>query len=129
MTSANPMTVYVNGDLDLTGWHQTGFGLLVVTGNLIYDPDASWEGVVLVIGKGMVTAPAHTGSGRIDGAMLVAQTRDSNGIVLPGLNLGPASVKYDPNVGGLGIYYNSCWINTSLQPTYKILSFREIPYP
>ena len=128
MTAANPMTVFVDGDLDLTGWHQMGFGLLVVTGNLRYDPDASWAGVVLVIGKGTVTAPAHSGSGRIDGAMLVAKTRDVNGNVLP--NLGPASVIYDPNVQGLGIYYNSCWIYAALQPTsYKILSFREIPYP
>lgn len=130
MTNANPMTVFVEGDLDLTGWHQMGFGLLVVTGNLIYDPDASWEGVVLVVGKGAVIAPNHSGNGRIDGAMVVAKTRDANGKVLAGPDLGPASVSYDPNVGGVGIYYNSCWINAALQPTsYKILSFREIPYP
>lgn len=130
MTNANPMTVFVDGDLDLTGWHQTGYGLLVVTGKLIYDPDASWEGVVLVIGKGTVTAPNHSGSGRIDGAILVAKTRGANGVVLPGPDLGASSVSYDPNVGGVGIYYNSCWISAALQPTsYKILSFREIPYP
>src|SRR5437763_172467 len=39
--SPDPMTIVVNGDLDLTGWHQTGYGLLLVRGNLNYDPDAS----------------------------------------------------------------------------------------
>jgi hypothetical protein len=128
MTATNPMKVFVDGDLDLTGWHQTGYGLLVVTGNLNYDPDASWEGVVLVIGKGTFTAPDHAGNGRIDGAMLVAKTRDAGGNVLS--TLGAASVLYDSNVQGQGIYYNSCWIKSAMLPTsYKILSFREIPYP
>jgi hypothetical protein len=128
MTAANPMKVFVDGDLDLTGWHPTGYGLLVVTGNLNYDPDASWEGVVLVIGKGTFTAPNHSGNGRIDGAMLVAKTRDAGGSVLS--SLGAASVMYDSSVQGQGIYYNSCWIKSAMLPTsYKILSFREIPYP
>src|SRR5260370_2602665 len=49
MSSTNPLTVAVKGDLDLDGWHNTGYGLLLVTGNLNYDPDASWQGIVLVI--------------------------------------------------------------------------------
>jgi hypothetical protein len=123
----NPMTIVVNGDLDLTSWHNTGYGLLLVTGAFTYDPDVTWEGIVLVIGKGVFTA-AHGGSGRIDGAMLVAQTRDPLGNLLPDPNLGSASVTFDPTTGGVGIYLNSCWINFALQPTtYKILSFREVP--
>jgi hypothetical protein len=125
MTTTNPMTVFVDGDLDLTGWHNIGYGLLVVTGNLIYDPDASWEGVVLVIGKGTF-AGFHAGIGRIDGAMLVAATRDSSGNVLPDPNLGPSSVTFAANTGGYGIYYNSCMISFALRPTtFKVLSFRE----
>ncbi len=69
------MTIVINGDLDLTSWHNAGYGLLLVTGNLIYDPDASWYGIVLVIGKGNFTG-SHGGTGRIEGAMFVAQTRD-----------------------------------------------------
>ncbi len=45
MSLSNPMTVVVNGDLDLSGWHNAGFGLLLVTGTLHYDPDASWNGL------------------------------------------------------------------------------------
>ena len=78
----------------------------------------------MVIGKGTVTG-SHGGGGRIDGAMIVAQTRDAAGNILP--NLGPSSVLFDSAMGGLGVYYNSCFIQQALAPsTYKVLSFREI---
>ena len=129
MSPTNPMTVVVNGDLDLNGWHNTGYGLLLVTGNLHYDPDASWQGIVLVIGKGTVTG-SNNGNGEIDGAFLVAKTRDASGILLPDPDLGPASVIFDPAMQGKGIRYSSCWVQRA-QPTsnFKILSFHEIPQP
>ncbi len=127
MSPTNPMTVVVKGDLDLTGWHNTGYGLLLVTGSLNYDPDASWKGAVLVIGKGAVTG-SRSGSGEFDGAFFVAKTRDSTtGNLLPDPNLGKASLIFDPNMGSVGIKYSSCWIKAS-QPTgsFKILSFHEL---
>jgi hypothetical protein len=127
MTPSFPMTIIINGDLDLTSWHNTGYGLLLVTGNLIYDPDASWYGIVLVIGKGSF-AGSPGGSGRIEGAMFVAQTRDAMGNLLPDPVLGAASVTFDSATSGAGIFYDSCWISTALKPpTYQVLSFREIP--
>ena len=128
---ASPVTVAVQGDLDMTAWHHTGYGLLLVTGKLTYDPDASWYGIVLVIGKGVVVG-SNAGTGIIQGAMYVAQTRDPNtGSLLPDPALGPASVTFDPAMGGLGIQYDSCWVGAAglaLQPiTYQVLSFREIP--
>jgi len=126
MSPTNPMTVVVNGDLDLTSWHSTGYGLLLVTGNLNYDPDASWDGIVLVIGQGTITG-SKMGNGRFDGAIMVAKTRDSSGNLLPDPNLGAASVSFSSNMGGAGIYYNSCTILQALAPTsYRVLSFREI---
>jgi len=120
------MTIVVNGDLDLHSWHHIGYGVLVVTGVFTYDPDASWMGIVLVIGQGQVVSTL-LGGGEFDGAVLVAQTRQPNGTVLPDPNLGSAS--WRQTVGGTGIYYSSCWIN-SMQPiTYKVLSFREVPIP
>jgi hypothetical protein len=129
MSSTNPMTVVVNGDLDLTAWHNTGYGLLLVTGNLNYDPDASWQGIVLVIGKGTVTG-SRSGPGEFDGAFFVAKTRDSLGNLLPDPNLGKATVTFATNMGGNGFRYSSCYIKGA-QPTanYKILSFHEIPQP
>jgi hypothetical protein len=126
MSSTNPLTVIINGDLDLNGWHNTGYGLLLVTGNLNYDPDATWEGIVLVIGKGTFTG-SKGGSGEFDGAVFVAKTRDSSGKLLPDPDLGKASVIFAPNMGSVGIRYSSCWVKAS-QPTgsFKTLSFHEV---
>ena len=119
------MSIVVNGDLDLTGWGQTGYGLLLVRGNLNYDPDASWNGVVLVVGKGTVTG-SKSGSGELDGAVLLAKTLDAAGNTLSP-HFGTATMLFGPNMGGNGIRYSSCWIQTS-QPlaSIKILSFHEI---
>ena len=125
MSPTNPQTIVVNGNLDLTGWHNQGYGLLVVTGNLIYDPDATWYGIVMVIGKGIVTGD-HSGSGEFDGAVLVVQTLDPvTGTPLAAL--GQSRMTLNSTMGGKGIYYSTCWIKNSLPTTgYKVLSFHEI---
>jgi hypothetical protein len=128
MLAGNPETVVVNGNFDL-GSHSTGTGVLVVTGKFTYDTDSSWKGLILVIGQGVVQSN-HLGSanGEIDGAILVAKTRDSSGNLLP--NLGSASFKSDSDGGGLGIYYSTCWLNTVAGPqrpmNYKVLSYRQL---
>jgi hypothetical protein len=132
MTPNNPMTIVVNGDLDFNGWHQIGYGVLLVTGNLKYDPDATWEGVVLVIGQGNFVS-TKSGTGGIDGAVFIAKTRDASGNLLA--SLGAASFSQTSSGSAKGINYNSCWLNgTAAAPgaltyplTYKVLSFREIP--
>jgi hypothetical protein len=125
MTVANPMIVVVNGDLDLNAWHNTGYGILLVTGELKYDPDAFWNGIVLVIGKGKFTYE-NNGLGSIYGALLIAQTVDP----VTGLPLGSpgaATVAYANGNGGVGVYYSSCWIQYAQAPlSYKVLSFHEI---
>jgi hypothetical protein len=123
MSAQNPMVVVVNGDFNLHG-HGTGYGLLLVTGTLDYDPDASWDGVILVIGKGIFTS-SKWGVGVINGAIFVAQTRDSTGALLPDPNLGQSY--FTQTGGGNGIRYSSNWVNTTqaLLP-YGVLSFREI---
>jgi hypothetical protein len=126
MSASNPATVVVNGDLDLTAWTGAGYGLLLVTGTLKYDPEATWEGLVLVIGKGQFIS-TKAGTGGIDGAVFVAQTRDSAGNLLS--TLGPATFS-QKNAGpnsGRGINYNSCIVRSTQGPlTYRVLSFREI---
>jgi len=96
---------------------------------LNYDPDASWNGIVLVIGQGTVTG-SRTGAGQFNGALFAAQTRDpSTWSLLTGPNLGPASVDFSlsPAMGGNGIRFDSCAISAALTPlTYKVLSFHEI---
>ncbi len=121
MSASNPMVVVVNGDFNLHG-NGIGYGLLVVTGTLDYDPYASWNGVILVIGQGTFTS-SKKGSGIINGAVFVAQTLDSTGKLLP--NLGYSS--YTQTGGGSGIQYSSNWVKAAqaLLP-YQVLSFREI---
>jgi len=129
-----PMTVVVNGNLNLTRWNQTGYGLLLVTGTLTYDPDSTWYGIVLVIGQGnLLWSDRGRGMGGINGAVLIAQTRDASGNLLS--TLGAAS--FSGAGGGSrrsssqgGIVYNSCLVNSAgaqAPLTYKILSFHEIP--
>ena len=130
MSATNPMTIVVSGDLNLNGWHNTGYGLLLVTGTLYYDPDASWDGIVLVVGQGIFNS-SKSGSGGFAGAVFVAKTRDGSGNLLPGPGLGSAFFGAQTSYGsnpGTGITYNSCWIKSAQGPlTYKVLSFREIP--
>jgi len=132
MSAAHPMTIVVNGNLDLTSWHNTGYGLLLVTGTLTYDPDATWEGVVLVIGQGKFVS-TKGGLGGIDGAVFIAKTRDASNNLLPdspGLGAANFSQTGSGTSLGRGIYYNSCVAQGAEGPiAYKIISFREIPLP
>jgi hypothetical protein len=135
MTASNPnpipMTIVVNGDLSIYNWRNTGYGILVVTGTLTYDPDASWKGIILVVGQGQFVS-TRSGTGQIDGAVLVAKTRDASGNLLP--NLGAASFMAPPpgyaTGGGLGIYYSTCWLNAVAGPqrpmTYQVLSYHQL---
>jgi hypothetical protein len=125
MSPTNPVTVIANGDLNLTNWTGTGYGLLLVTGTLIYDPSTTWNGAVLVIGQGQVINIDHGQYQQINGAVFVAKTRDAGGSLLAGF--GGGSVSFDPPMQGNGIYYSSCWIQKSMPTSgYRILSFHEI---
>jgi len=126
MSSTNPLTVVVNGNLDVTNWTGTGYGLLLVTGTFTYDPATTWNGIVLVIGQGVINNRDHGQYQQMNGAVFVAKTRHTNGILLTG-RIGGASVSFDAPMQGNGVRYSSCWIQKS-QPTsgYKILSFHEI---
>ncbi len=128
MSATNPMTVVVNGNLTLTNF--TGYGLLVVTGNLVANPNAGWRGMVLVVGAGRVTFAGGPGggNGEFDGGIFIAQTLNTSASPPTALsNFGTPT--FDASMaGGNGIFYNSCWINVALQPpSFQVLSFREIP--
>lgn len=116
MSATNPMTIVVNGSLNLNGWRGTGYGLLLVTGDFDYDPDASWDGIVMVIGTGK-TYSYLNGTGQFLGALFLANT-------VPG---GSPFFDFTSSSGSNGIYYSSCWIQAAMPKVpYKILSFHEI---
>jgi hypothetical protein len=126
MSATNPMTVIANGNLDISNWSNDGYGLLLVTGTFTYDPDTTWNGLVLVIGQGIVNNAQNGQFKQINGAMFVAKTRDGSGNLLTG-RIGGAFVSFDLNMQGNGIRYSSCWVqNAQPRGVYKILSFHEI---
>jgi len=126
MSATNPMTVVVNGDLDTTGWTGAGYGVLLVTGTFTYDSNSTWNGIILVIGKGIFYSHVFSqGTGRINGAVFVATTVDGAGNPLGSLG----SPMFDfGGQGNQGIYYSSCWVQYVQSSTkYRVLSFHEIP--
>jgi len=127
MSSTNPLTVVVNGNLDISNWSSDGYGLLLVTGTFTYDPDTNWYGIILVIGQGVMNNSQNGQNKQINGAMLVAKTRDGNNQLLTGSKIGGATVQFLDPMGGTGMRYSTCWIQKA-QPKgkYKILSFHEI---
>jgi Tfp pilus assembly protein PilX len=135
MSATNPMTIVINGDLVFSGWRETGYGLLLVTGEFTYDPDASWDGIILVIGKGWMYSHqgAYTNT-QIQGAVFLARTLDASGNPLPPSSapiFTAASSGFDfhstPNTLTTGIYYSNCWIQAAMPSAgYQVLSFHEI---
>jgi hypothetical protein len=125
-SASAPVTTVVSGDLTLSGT-QTGYGLLVVRGGLMLGGNVTWHGVILVIGEGSININSY-GYGKIDGALLVAKTRNEDGDLRYSLGDANFSVS-DPNYGNNGIYYNSCWVSAATQNLTtgaKVLSFHEI---
>ncbi|HTU35120.1 MAG TPA: pilus assembly PilX N-terminal domain-containing protein [Candidatus Acidoferrum sp.] len=123
--ATNPQVVYVNGNLDISS--STGSGTLVVTGDLTYDGNSSWNGIVLVVGQGAtIYKVSGAGTGEFNGAMLVATTEDASGNLLT--NFGVADFNIH-GAGGNGVYYNSCWVNNVQKPiVFELLSSKEISY-
>jgi hypothetical protein len=129
MSNVNPMTVVVQGNFTLSGGF-TGYGLLLVTGTFTYDSYSSWDGIILVVGQGIVNGQSSGsppyGQSIISGAMLVAQTLNPD--LTLRATLGPVTFNGNNQVQGFGIYYNCSWIqNVQTAWTYKVLSFHEIP--
>jgi hypothetical protein len=132
MSATNPMTVVVNGDFTENGWSGTGYGILLVTGTFDYDPNSSWNGVILVIGKGVFySSQSSPGTGKINGAVFVATTDDASGNPLPPLSpLGSPTANFanGEGFGNQGIFYSSCWVQyVQSGSKYRVLSFHEIP--
>jgi Tfp pilus assembly protein PilX len=121
-SAAQPLITVVNGNLNLSGG-VTGYGLLLVTGTLTISGTVGWRGAVLDIGQGAMTVSGG-GSNELDGAVLVAKTRDTSNALLA--SLGAPSLNWNGG-GGNGIYYDSCWLADAFTAMNdRVLAFREI---
>jgi hypothetical protein len=127
-TNAAPVINVVHGDLSLGP--STGAGILVVTGNLTISGNPSFNGLILVIGKGNFTKNGG-GNGTLNGAMLVANLNDSSGNPIAlGVNNPPGIPTMNWNGGGnFTGQYDSCWTNyMSNSLPFRTITDRELMY-
>jgi hypothetical protein len=123
-TNANPQITYVDGDFNYG--NASGAGVLVVTGTLSFTGNASFNGLVLVIGQGIVNESGG-GNGGFNGTVFVAKTHSATSPYPELATLG--SPLYSWNGGGNSdIQYNSCWANIGNGLHYSVIAMREEMY-
>jgi hypothetical protein len=121
-----PQVTFVDGDVNAA----TGAGLLVVTGNLTFNGDFSWDGEILVIGTGSFSAKGG-GNGAVTGGVFVAHTADKNSQgtgMVASTTLGTPTFDWSGG-GGNGVTWDSCWassVDTNNSHAFTIISFREL---
>jgi len=73
-----------------------------------------------------MTASGGGGTQSLDGAVLLARTRDAAGNVLPGPSPAGSLLNWAGG-GGNGIHYSTCEISNANQANavFRVLSFRE----
>jgi hypothetical protein len=114
----------VNGDFNYG--NASGAGVLVVTGTLSFTGNATFNGLILVIGQGAISESGG-GSGGFNGSVFLAKTR---GAAVPFSELGSLGT---PNIAWNGggtsfIQYNSCWANVGNGQRYIAIATREEMY-
>ena len=114
----------MNGDFNFGS--NSGAGILVVTGTLNITGNSSFDGLILVIGQGVINESGG-GNGQFNGSIFLAKTNSS---VSPFTQLATlASPLISWNGGGTnGIQYNSCWANIGNSMHYIVVASREEMY-
>ena len=108
----------------------SGSGILLVTGTLTMSENPSFNGLILVIGKGNVQKNGG-GNGTLDGALLVANLySDPPAYTQPILSGAPGIPTIAWNGGGNAtVQYDSCWISYMSQSLpYRTITDRELIY-
>ena len=116
-TEGHPRAIVAEGDLRLTG-NATGYGLLVVKGELDVKGTFAYNGMILVIGKGSLI---YGGAASVLGGVVIAN-------ITPEKTLGTATISvHGGGNDSAGIYNASDKIamGLSLLPM-RIISWREI---
>jgi len=93
----NYRVAVINGDVALGPG--TGYGILLARGTVAVVGNFTWNGLILIIGKGMLTWNTGT-TGLVHGGVFVAQTLAPDGSRLASLghitpDLSPATIVYD----------------------------------
>jgi hypothetical protein len=114
----------VNGDFNFGS--TSGAGVLVVTGTLNITGNSSFDGLILVIGQG-VLSESGGGGGQFNGSIFLAKTNSSTSPYAQLASLQAPLIAW--NGGGTnGIQYNSCWANIGNTMSYMVVASHEEMY-
>lgn len=123
-TDAAPQITYVNGDFNFGS--NSGSGVLIVTGALNITGNSSFNGLILVIGQGVINENGG-GGGQFNGSIFLAKTNSSTAPYSQLAALASPVIAW--NGGGTnGIQYNSCWANIGNTMHYTVVASREEMY-
>ncbi len=123
-TDASPLITFVNGDFNFGS--NSGSGVLVVTGTLNITGNSSFNGLILIIGQGIMTEQG-SGHGQFNGSIFLAKTNSSTAPYAQLAALASPLIQW--NGGGTnGIQYNSCWANIGNTMHYTVVASREEMY-
>lgn len=123
-TPANPQITYVNGDFNYG--NGSGAGILIVTGNLSFTGNATFNGLILVIGQGTMSESGG-GNGGFNGSVFLARTHSSTPPYPELSTLGTPVISWNGG-GNSFIQYNSCWANVGNGMRYYPVATREEMY-
>jgi Tfp pilus assembly protein PilX len=119
--TTSPMVTYAQGNFSLPN-NSHGQGILVVTGDFVMGGNATWDGLIIVIGTGSYT---QAGTSSVNGGVLVANI--NSGVV--GQTPGSPYINFNGGGGSGGIFYDSCKsVNTNTTAPFRVLAVKEIPY-
>jgi hypothetical protein len=121
-TDAAPQITYITGDATLSG----GAGVVVVTGTLTFNGNTNFDGLILVIGQGVMNVKGG-GGGQINGEVLIANTNSHTSPYSQLATLGSPTLNWTGG-GSNFIQYNSCWADFGSYMQYVVVASREEMY-
>jgi hypothetical protein len=121
-TDAVPRITYFNGDATVSG----GAGVLVVTGTLTFNGNTNFDGLILVIGQGVMNVHGG-GGGQVNGEVLIANTNSHTAPYGQLATLGSPTLNWTGG-GSNFIQYNSCWADYGSFINYQLIASREEMY-
>ena len=121
-TDAIPRITYITGDATVSG----GAGVLVVTGTLTFNGNTNFDGLILVIGQGIMNVKGG-GGGQVNGEVLIANTNSHTSPFGQLAALGSPTLNWTGG-GSNFIQYNSCWADYGSFIQYQLVASREEMY-
>src|ERR1700688_122749 len=121
-SDAAPQITYINGNATLSG----GAGVIVVTGTLTFNGNTNFDGIVMVIGQGIMNVQGG-GGGQINGEVLIANTNSHTSPFGQLAALGSPTLNWTGG-GSNFIQYNSCWADFGSFINYAVVASREEMY-